>query len=50
LIDVTGRIIKTISNKNNFLEINTQGIRTGIYVLRMNMLNGKSIVQQLVVR
>jgi len=50
LFDVTGTLVKTISNiENNTVELNTDEFFAGIYFVRMNSLNGtlvKKIVKQ----
>jgi len=51
IIDTTGRIIKTTSNNNNdVININAQGITSGVYILQLTASNSQITSQRLIIQ
>jgi hypothetical protein len=50
LLDTTGRIIKTSTNSNNTLNIGTQNISPGVYILQLTTSDKKIISQRLIIQ
>ena len=50
IIDITGRMVKFVSNQNSVLNINIRGLRSGVYFLKMSSDNEHTVTQRLIVK